>query len=138
MLEKMNLYPGEVDPFWYTLAYLGLGETDKALNSIAEGLEVSPSHTAWLMRTPLLYARLVPCVYGLLPVCKHYVQLRQGTTAYVYPVSLMMPFSLASDPDGLFARRFPNVFSSSSAHARHGFFRRRFNLFAIKQCALQS
>ena len=58
MLEKMNLYPGEVDPFWYTLAYLGLGETDKALDSIAEGLEVNPSHTAWFMRTPLYYGEL--------------------------------------------------------------------------------
>jgi hypothetical protein len=32
-------------------------------------------------------------VYGLLLFCKHFVRLRQGTTAYVYPVSLMMPFS---------------------------------------------
>ncbi len=30
-------------------------------------------------------------VYGLLLFCKHFVRSRQGTTAYVYPVSLMMP-----------------------------------------------
>ena len=41
---------------------------------------------------------ILPCVrwyvvYGLLLFCKHFVRLRQGTTAYVYPVSLMMPFS---------------------------------------------
>jgi len=30
-------------------------------------------------------------VYGLLLFCKHFVRRRAGTTAYVYPVSLMMP-----------------------------------------------
>jgi len=77
-------------------------------------------------------------VYGLLLYCKHIVQSRQGTTAYVYPVSLMMPLYRHRTLMG-----YSHVGSQSLTRAlwlcgRQGFFRRRFNLFAIKQFTLQS
>ena len=51
-----------------------------------------PLATITSQRVTNLYD-LMDSVYGLLLFCKHFVRLRQGTTAYVYPVSLMMPFA---------------------------------------------
>jgi len=69
--------------------------------------------------------------------CKHFVRLRQGTTAYVYPVPLMMPFWHRT------LMGYSHVGSQTLTRAlrlcaKPGFFRRRFNLFDIKHYALQS
>ena len=71
-------------------------------------------------------------------VCKHSVLWRLGTTAHVYPasncgISLPMP-----GHNGLFARQFPIEFSCFSHSEVHGFYWRRFDLFAIIRLALQS
>jgi hypothetical protein len=77
-------------------------------------------------------------VYGLLLICKHCVRLRQGTTAYVYPVSLMMPPLRHRTLMGYSHAGSQSLTRAVSSTLKLGFFRHRFNLFAIKHYALQS
>ena len=54
-------------------------------------------------------------VYGLLLLCKHFVRLRQGTVCLRVSGLISDAVMLASDPDGLFARRLPDSYTSSRA-----------------------
>ncbi len=57
-------------------------------------------------------------VYGLLLFCKHFVRSRIGTTAYVYPVSSLMPVCGHRTLMG-FAHRLPIAYTSSRALRPH-------------------
>ena len=74
-------------------------------------------------------------VYGLLLICKQSVSGRHGTTAYVYPASLVGIHSLMPGHNGLFARQLPIALSYFKYVDITGFSRRRSNLFAIMQFA---